>query len=33
VALGLGRPRDLPAMGYGVAAMFFLSFFRIWPFR
>jgi len=33
LALGLGRPRDLPAMGYGVAAMFFLSFFKIWPFR
>jgi adenine/guanine/hypoxanthine permease len=33
IALGLGRRRDLPPMGYAVAAMFFLSFFKIWPFR
>jgi AGZA family xanthine/uracil permease-like MFS transporter len=33
IALGLGRRRELPPMGYAVAAMFFLSFFRIWPFR
>jgi len=33
VSLGLGRRRDLTPMGYAVAAMFFLSFFKIWPFR
>jgi len=33
VALGLGRPRDVSPMGYAVATMFFLSFFKIWPFH
>ncbi len=32
LGLGLGRGREIPPMGYAVAAMFFLSFFRIWPF-
>jgi AGZA family xanthine/uracil permease-like MFS transporter len=31
--IGLGKARQIPALGYAVAAMFFLSFFRIWPFR
>jgi len=33
MALGLGRPRSFPRLGYAVAAIFFLEFFRIWPFR
>ncbi len=32
LALGLGRPKSLPALGYGVATVFFLQFFKIWPF-
>jgi AGZA family xanthine/uracil permease-like MFS transporter len=31
--VGLGKARQIPALGYAVAVMFFLSFFRIWPFR
>jgi AGZA family xanthine/uracil permease-like MFS transporter len=33
LALGTGRPRSLTGVGYAVAAVFFLEFFRIWPFR
>jgi AGZA family xanthine/uracil permease-like MFS transporter len=33
LALALRRPRDLPPLGYVVAAIFFLDFFRLWPFR
>jgi AGZA family xanthine/uracil permease-like MFS transporter len=33
LALGLRRPRSLPMLGYVVAGIFFLDFFRIWPFR
>ncbi len=33
LAVGLGRARTIPPIGYAVAAMFFLSFFKIWPFR
>jgi len=29
----MGRGRRVPPIGYAVAAMFFLSFFKIWPFR
>lgn len=32
LSVGLGRARAVPPVGYAVAAMFFLSFFRIWPF-
>jgi len=32
LSVGLGRHREVPPIGYAVAAMFFLSFFRIWPF-
>jgi AGZA family xanthine/uracil permease-like MFS transporter len=32
LALGLGRPREFPPLGYGIAAVFFLQFFKIWPF-
>ncbi len=32
LALGLGKPRSLTAVGYIVAAVFFLQFFKIWPF-
>jgi AGZA family xanthine/uracil permease-like MFS transporter len=32
LALGLGKPKSLTAVGYVVAAVFFLQFFRIWPF-
>ncbi len=28
-----GKARTVPPIGYAVAAMFFLSFFRIWPFQ
>ncbi|HEY4988298.1 MAG TPA: NCS2 family permease [Opitutaceae bacterium] len=30
--VGMGKAREVAPIGYGVAAMFFLSFFRIWPF-
>jgi AGZA family xanthine/uracil permease-like MFS transporter len=33
LALALGKPRTLTAAGYIVAAIFFLDFFKIWPFR
>jgi AGZA family xanthine/uracil permease-like MFS transporter len=33
LALAQRRPRDLPPLGYVVAAIFFLDFFRLWPFR
>jgi AGZA family xanthine/uracil permease-like MFS transporter len=33
LSVGLGRARTVPPMGYAVAAMFFLSFFKIWPFH
>jgi len=33
LALALRRPRDLPPLGYVVAAVFFLYFFKLWPFR
>jgi AGZA family xanthine/uracil permease-like MFS transporter len=33
MALLLGRPRSFPTLGYVVAAVFFLEFFKIWPFR
>jgi AGZA family xanthine/uracil permease-like MFS transporter len=33
LALFLGRPRSFPALGYAVAAVFFLEFFKVWPFR
>jgi AGZA family xanthine/uracil permease-like MFS transporter len=32
LSVGLGRARAVPPVGYAVAAMFFLSFFKIWPF-
>jgi AGZA family xanthine/uracil permease-like MFS transporter len=32
LGVGLGRGRSIPPIGYAVAAMFFLSFFKIWPF-
>jgi AGZA family xanthine/uracil permease-like MFS transporter len=32
LSIGLGRARAVPPVGYAVAAMFFLSFFKIWPF-
>ena len=32
LSVGLGKAREVPPIGYGVAAMFFLSFFKIWPF-
>ena len=32
LALGLGKPKSLTTVGYVVAAVFFLQFFRIWPF-
>ncbi|HYP17099.1 MAG TPA: NCS2 family permease, partial [Opitutus sp.] len=32
LALSLGEPRKLPALGYLIAAIFFLSFFKLWPF-
>jgi len=32
LALALGKPRSFPAVGYIVAAIFFLQFFRIFPF-
>jgi len=33
LGVGLGRARTIPPIGYAVATMFFLSFFKIWPFR
>jgi AGZA family xanthine/uracil permease-like MFS transporter len=33
LGVGLGKARAIPPIGYAVAAMFFLSFFKIWPFR
>jgi adenine/guanine/hypoxanthine permease len=33
LALAMRRPRSLPAIGYVIAGVFFLDFFRIWPFR
>jgi AGZA family xanthine/uracil permease-like MFS transporter len=33
LGVGLGKARETPPIGYAVATMFFLSFFRIWPFR
>jgi AGZA family xanthine/uracil permease-like MFS transporter len=32
LALGLGKPKTLTPAGYIIAAVFFLQFFRIWPF-
>jgi AGZA family xanthine/uracil permease-like MFS transporter len=32
LGVGLGKAREIPPIGYGVATMFFLSFFKIWPF-
>jgi AGZA family xanthine/uracil permease-like MFS transporter len=32
LGVGLGKGREIPVIGYGVAGMFFLSFFKIWPF-
>ncbi|HWL17496.1 MAG TPA: NCS2 family permease [Opitutus sp.] len=32
LALALGEPKRMTALGYAVAAVFFLSFFKIWPF-
>ena len=32
LALGLGKPKSLTTVGYIVAAVFFLQFFKIWPF-
>ena len=32
LSVGLGRAREVGLIGYIVATMFFLSFFRIWPF-
>lgn len=33
LALGLGEPKRMNAIGYVVAAVFFLEFFKFWPFR
>jgi AGZA family xanthine/uracil permease-like MFS transporter len=33
LSVGMGKWRRVPPIGYAVAAMFFLSFFKIWPFR
>jgi AGZA family xanthine/uracil permease-like MFS transporter len=32
LALGLGKPKSLTTVGYVVAGVFFLQFFKIWPF-
>jgi len=32
LALGLGERKRLTALGYGIAAVFFLQFFHVWPF-
>ncbi|HZZ19344.1 MAG TPA: NCS2 family permease [Opitutaceae bacterium] len=31
--VGMGKAKQVTPIGYGVAAMFFLSFFKIWPFH
>ncbi|HET7536895.1 MAG TPA: NCS2 family permease [Candidatus Didemnitutus sp.] len=33
LALALGKPKSFTPVGYVVAAVFFLEFFKIWPFR
>jgi AGZA family xanthine/uracil permease-like MFS transporter len=33
LAVALGRPKSLTPVGYAVAAVFFLEFFKIWPFH
>jgi len=33
LAIGLGRPKSVTPLAYLLAAMFFLQFFQIWPFR
>jgi adenine/guanine/hypoxanthine permease len=33
LAIGLGRPKTFTTAGYLIAAVFFLQFFKIWPFR
>ncbi len=33
IAVAIGRPKSLTPVGYGVAAVFFLEFFKLWPFR
>jgi len=33
IGIGMGKSRRIPPLGYAVAGMFFLSFFKIWPFR
>jgi len=33
LALAMGKPRSFTPVGYVVAAVFFLEFFKIWPFR
>jgi AGZA family xanthine/uracil permease-like MFS transporter len=33
LALGLGKPKSLSPVGYIVAGVFFLQFFRIFPFN
>lgn len=32
LARALGRPRSITPAGYAVAAVFFLQFFKLWPF-
>jgi AGZA family xanthine/uracil permease-like MFS transporter len=32
LAVALGEPRKMTALGYGLAAVFFFEFFHIWPF-
>jgi AGZA family xanthine/uracil permease-like MFS transporter len=33
LALALNRPKSMTPVGYAVAAVFFLEFFKLWPFR
>jgi AGZA family xanthine/uracil permease-like MFS transporter len=33
LALALGEPKRLTPFGYAIAAVFFLQFFRLWPFH
>ncbi|MEO6003029.1 MAG: NCS2 family permease [Opitutus sp.] len=33
LAVALGRPKSITPVGYAVAAVFFLQFFKIWPFH
>ena len=33
LALGLGEPKRMTALGYGLAALFFAQFFHVWPFK